>query len=316
MEFRLCWCTVPHPYWLEKQIKRATVQDMSNDDNSALNRRDVRRRFDRAAAEFDTVDFVHATTRRGLMDRLTPVVIHPRTIVDLGAATGSATRALAKNFRRARVIAVDLSWNMLEQARKKQRWLSRVTTLQADATALPIVDQSVDIVFSNQLLPWVGDPAQTFSEVSRVLVKDGLFLFATLGPDSLSEIRRAWASLDSDVHVNLFPDMHDIGDAAVRAGLRDPVLDVDRLAVTYKDTRALFRELTAMGARNSLLHRNRSLAAAKRFQAMAAALDNTRDGGPLTLELEIVYGHCWGSGARSVDGEFRVAANRISVRNT
>ena len=170
-------------------------------------------------------------------------------------------------------------------------------------------------MFANQLLPWVGDPAPTFAEVSRVLAEDGLFLFATLGPDSLSEIRRAWASVDSGAHVNLFPDMHDLGDAAVRAGLRDPVLDVDRLTVTYEDTSALFKELTAMGARNSLSQRNRSLLSAKRFQAMTAALDAARDGGPLRLELEIVYGHCWGSGAGSVGGEFRVAANRIGLRN-
>jgi len=289
---------------------------MSSDDNSALNRRDVRRRFDRAAAEFDTVDFVHATTREGLLNRLAPMVIEPRTILDLGSATGTATRALARNFRSARVVAVDLSRNMLERTRKKQRWLSRVVTLQADATALPIADQSVDIVFANQLLPWVGDPARTFSEVSRVLAKDGLFLFATLGPDSLSEIRRAWASVDSAVHVNLFPDMHDIGDAAVRAGLRDPVLDVDRLTVTYEDSRSLFNELTAMGARNSLLQRNRSLSSASRFKAMTAALESTSDSGPLRLELEIVYGHCWGSGARAVDGEFKIAASQIGQRRS
>jgi len=288
---------------------------MIDDDNAALNRRDVRRRFDRAAAQFDSVDFVHSTTRNGLLDRLTPMVIEPRTILDLGAATGTATRVLARRFRQARVIALDLSHNMLEQTRKKQGWFSRVSTVQADAAALPFADRCFDVVFANLLLPWVGNPAQTFAEVSRVLVKDGLFLFATLGPDSLSEIRRAWASIDSGVHVNLFPDMHDVGDAAVHAGLRDPVLDVDRLAITYQDSGSLFRELTAMGARNSLLRRDRSLSAAKRVTAMTAALESLRDGGPLALELELVFGHCWGSGSRSTDGDVRIAAKGIGRRN-
>jgi malonyl-CoA O-methyltransferase len=288
---------------------------MIDDDNAALNRRDVRRRFDGAAAQFDSVDFVHATTREGLLNRLAPMVIEPRTILDLGAATGTATRVLARRFRRARVVALDLSHNMLEQTRKKQGWLSRTSTVQADAAALPFADQSFDIVFANLLLPWVGNPARTFAEVSRVLVEDGLFLFATLGPDSLSEIRRAWASVDSGIHVNLFPDMHDIGDAAVHAGLRDPILDVDRLTITYRDASSLFRELTTMGARNSLLRRDRSLLAAKRVTAMTAALDSLRDGGPLTLELEFVFGHCWGSGPRSADGEVRIAATGIGRRN-
>jgi len=288
---------------------------MTDDDYAALNRRDVRRRFDRAAAQFDGVDFVHARTRNGLLDRLTPMVIEPRTILDLGAGTGTATRALSRRFRRAQVVALDLSHNMLKQTRRKQGWFSRTSTVQADAAALPFADRSFDVVFANLLLPWVGDPAQTFAEVSRVLVKDGVFLFATLGPDSLSEVRRAWASVDSGVHVNLFPDMHDIGDAAVHAGLRDPVLDVDRLVVTYTNAGSLFRELTAMGARNSLSRRDRSLSAAKRVSAMIAALDSLRDGGTLALELEFVFGHCWGSGPRSIDGEFRVAASGIGRRS-
>ena len=288
---------------------------MSNDDNSILNRNDVRRRFDSAAARFDSVDFVHTATRDGLMRRLAPMLIEPRTVLDLGAATGTATRLLARRFRRANVLAVDLSHNMLEQAGKKQGWFSRTSAVQADAAALPFADQCIDFVFANLLLPWVGNPSRAFSEISRVLVKDGLFTFATLGPDSLSEIRHACQCVDTHAHVNMFPDMHDIGDAAVQAGLRDPVLDVDRLAVTYRNADALFQDLTAMGARNSLLRRNRSLSAPKRFKAMTAALDGLRDNGLLTLELELVFGHCWGSGPRSADGEFRVPAGRIRQRN-
>ena len=119
----------------------------------------------------------------------------------------------------------------------------------------------------------------------------GLFLLATLGAESLRQIRSACASIYSGVHVNHLPDMHDVGYAAVHAGLRDPVLDVYRLAITYQDASSLFRELTAMGARNSLLRRDRSLSAAKRFTAMTSALDRLGDGGPLTLEPEFVFGH-------------------------
>jgi len=71
-----------------------------------------------------------------------------------------------------------------------------------------------------------------------------------------------------------------------------------------------------MGARNSLLHRNRSLSASRSFKAMTVALDSLRDDGLLSLDLEIVFGHCWGSGSRSVDGEFRVAASGIGRRNS
>jgi malonyl-CoA O-methyltransferase len=284
------------------------------DDNSMLNIKDVQRRFDRAASRFDTVDFVHSVTREGLLARLAPMLVEAKTVIDLGSATGSGSRLLARRFRRALVVATDLSRNMLEQAHRNQRWFSRISTVQAAADALPFADQSIDVVFANLLFPWINDPTHVFTEVSRVLRKDGLFIFATLGPDSLSEIRHAWRSVDAGEHVHRFLDMHAIGDAAVRSGLRDPVLDVDRLAVTYKNADTVFHDLTAMGGRNSLQHRDRSLGGAARFRSMRDALDGLRQDGILTLDLELVYGHCWGSGSLSVDGEYRLSAEQIGHR--
>ena len=225
---------------------------------SALCTSAVRRRFDRAASGFDDFDFVHAVTRDGLLARLEPMVIDAATVLDLACATGATYKALTKRFRGAHIIALDLSANMLRRARRRQSWFSKYSLLQANATAIPLADDSVDVVFSNQLLPWIADTSALFSEVGRVLRENGLFLFAGLGPDSLSELRRAWQSADGRPHVNLFPDMHDLGDAAVRAGLRDPVLDVDRLSVNYNDPDALFRDLTGSGARNCLTDRKSS----------------------------------------------------------
>lgn len=285
-----------------------------DDENPRLNRKDVRQRFDRAAAGFDSADFVHSTTRNGLLARLAPMVVDATRVVDLGAATGAAAPLLAKRFRGAHVVAVDISSDMLRLAKKRRSWFARVSAVQADAHSLPFSDHSVDVVFSNLLLPWIDDPARVFAEIARVLRDNGLFLFSTLGPDSLDELREAWRGSDPDAHVRRFPDMHDIGDAAVRAGLCDPVLDVDRLLVTYRTTRALFADLSAVGARNSLQGRSRSLGGARRFREMASALDGSRSDGLLSLDLELVYGHCWGPGARSPAGEYRIDATQIQHR--
>ncbi len=282
--------------------------------NSPLNSKDVQRRFDRAASRFDKVDFVSSTTRDGLFARLEPMLVEAKTVVDLGSATSSSGRLLSRRFRGAHIISADMSGRMLEKAQAKRSWFSRTSAVQADASSLPFADQSIDVVFSNLLLPWVDDPARVFADVARVLRGNGLFLFSTLGPDSLGELRTAWGDVDPDRHVRRFPDMHDIGDVAVSAALRDPVLDVDRLAVTYRSAEALFEDLTAMGARNSLRHRSRSLGGRERFRAMASALDAMRTGGLMTLDLELIYGHCWGPGARSPAGEYRVDAKRISRR--
>ena len=281
---------------------------------AGLRRRDIRRRFDRAAAGFDDADFVHSVTRNGLLERLAPMLVEADTVVDLGCGTGTACRLLSRRFRRCRVIGIDLSANMLQVLKRKQSWRARAAAVQADARALPLADNSVDVVFSNLMLPWVDDPATLFGEVARVLREDGLMLFSTLGPDSLLELRRAWQSVDAGLHVNPFLDMHDIGDAAVRAGLRDPVLDVDRLAVTYENSAALFRDLTATGARNCLRDRGKSLIGRDRFAAMTAALDAGRSAGVIQLDLELVYGHCWGSGAIARGGEYRIDAAQISRR--
>jgi malonyl-CoA O-methyltransferase len=281
-----------------------------------LNRHHIRRRFERAAATFDESDFVHTVTRDGLLARLEPLLVDARTVVDLGAATGTANRALAKRFKGANVISVDIAHRMLKKAREKKRWLSKSTFAQASADALPFPDESIDVVFSNLLLPWANEPATIFTEIARVLRKGGVFAFATLGPDSLQEISRAWGSIDDNAHVNRFLDMHHLGDGLVNAGLRDPVLDVDRLSVSYTNSARLFADLTAVGARNALNQRAHSLTGKHRYGAMVAALDDMAVDGNISLDLELVFGHCWGAGPKMDPANYRIDAGQIPVRRS
>lgn len=285
-----------------------------NSQTGALDSHALRRRFDRAAASFDEVDFVHRHTEAGLMDRLDPIVIDAESILDLGGATGSASRALSKRFRRSRVVVLDASHAMLREARSKRSWFSRVSTLQGDATALPLQAGSVGLVFSNLLIPWIDDLQALFTEVTRVLKPGGLFAFSTLGPDSLSELRDAWAAVDDRAHINPFADMHDVGDGLVRAGLGDPVLDTDFLKVTYRDTGSLFRDLTLLGARNSLSGRRSTLTGRGRFRNMEKQLQRRSRDGLLEFTLELVYGHAWGAGPPQAPAEYRIDAAGIGRR--
>lgn len=279
-----------------------------------LKLRDVQRRFDRAATSFDDVDFVHRATSNGLIDRLEPMTIEVKRILDLGGATGSASRELRSRFKRSCIIVLDASREMLSAAERKRSWFSRVSMLQANAMALPLQTGCVDLVFSNLLLPWIDDLQAVFTEVGRVLKKGGLFAFSALGPDSLSALRDAWSFVDSNPHVNLFADMHDLGDGLVRAGLRDPVLDTDFLNVSYRDTKSLFRDLTLLGARNSLAGRARALTGKRRFREMESRLRERFHDGLLELGLELVYGHAWGGGPPQPSGEYRFDAAEIGRR--
>ena len=289
------------------------------DDRFLLNSRDVRRRFDRAADTFGAADFAHGVTREGLLTRLLPLRIDAKTVLDLGAATGSATALLQKRFGGAHIVSLDLSRNMLLQRKRRRRWFTRTSSVQADAERLPFADDSIDVVFANLLLPWVNDLAAVLAEVSRVLRKGGVLAFATLGPDSLKQLIRAWSHVDGHAHVNQahvhrFPDMHDIGDALVRAGLADPVLDVDRLTVKYPDAGKLFRDLTLSGSRNSLAGRRRGLLGKQQFKRLVTALSEATPGAGIEIDLEFVYGHCWSTGPRNEPGDFRIDATAIPRR--
>ena len=242
---------------------------------------DDRHRFDKAAAGFDAADFVHATTRDGLFARMEPMNVDAQTIVDLGSATGSSAQRLCKLFRRRTVIPVDLSRAMLKRAVRRSSWFTRIPAIQADARQLPFADRSIDLVFANLLLPWIGDRERVFSEVARVLGENGLFMFSTLGPDSLRGLRHT-----------TFADMHDVGDELVRAGLLDPVLDVDRMTVTYKDRQSLDDDFRAIGAADCLPDELESF----------------------DVELELVYGHCWGRGTATSGGEVRIDPGQIGRR--
>ncbi len=280
----------------------------------ALRRRDVQRRFDRVARHFDQADFVYRHAALGLFDRLSPMQVDAARILDLGSAAGRDHGSLAKRFRAALVIGVDSSLEMLRLARRRRRWFTRSAVVQADAESLPFADGSMDLVYANLLLPWIDDLPACFAEIARVLRKNGLFIFSTLGPDSFQELRLAWGEALSATRVRRFPDMHDVGDRLVRSGLRDPVLDVDVLTLQYHDADRLFADLRQSGAGNSLQLRERALAGKARFRDFRERLANSAMQQPLKMTLELVYGHAWGGGPVPAAGEIRFDAGSIGRR--
>jgi malonyl-CoA O-methyltransferase len=280
----------------------------------ALKWSDAERRFRIAAPQFGEADFVHRHTAAGLLDRLSPVQVDATRIIDLGSATGRDRSALQRRFRKALVIGVDRSAAMLAEARRNRPWYARSRNIQAAAEQLPIASGSIDLVYANLLLPWIDDHAAAFTEISRVLRKGGLFAFSTLGPDSLNELRNAWTGEDTAIHVRSFPDMHDVGDGLVRCGLRDPVLDVDTLALEYGDATTLFHDMARVAARNSLRSRRRSLTGKAAFKRIVDRLTGGGAASPITITLELVFGHAWGGGPPGPAGEFHVDAAAIGRR--
>ncbi len=284
----------------------------------ALDKRAIRRSFDEASAAYDSAAVLQQEVRGRLLGRLDFIVVEPRVVLDLGAGTGHASRALKDRYRKAQVIALDLAPGMLHEARRQQGWWRRFDRVCADAQRLPLPDNSVDLVVSNLMLQWCDPPDAVFAEVRRVLKPRGLFTFATFGPDTLRELRMAWHQVDGRPHVHRFVDMHDLGDALMRARLAEPVLDIENFTLTYRDATALMRELKTIGARNAAQGRNAGLTGRNAFRQLEAAYEQFRKDGVLPASYEVVYGQAWGTGqepASRAGGEVRVAADSIKRRS-
>jgi len=276
----------------------------------------ARRNANRARATYDDFAVLQARVRQQLIARLDWIAFTPDVVVDLGCGTGHGALALAARWPGARVVAVDASPGMLEQAARHDP-AGRCERLCAEARALPLPDASVDLVFSSLMLQWCDDLDAAFAEVARVLRSRGLFTFTTLGPDTLVELREAWRAADAGLHVIPFTDMHDIGDGLVRAGLVEPVMDVVRYTLTYPTLRALLQDLRATGAQNALAARSRGLTGRSRLAAVERAYERHRRDGVLPASCEVIFGQAWGAVADHrprAGGEVTIPLARIQRR--
>jgi len=283
-----------------------------------IDRRRVRRSFAHAAPSYDAAAVLQARVRDELLQRLDVVRLEPAVVLDLGAGTGHASLALKRRFRSSQVVALDLAEGMLREAGRRQTLLRRFRRVCGHAAQLPLRDASVDLVFSNLMLQWCTDPDAVFRECRRVLRPGGLLTFTTFGPDTLVELRRAWADADQHTHVNRFIDMHDLGDALLRAGLVEPVMDVERYTLTYAEVRDLMLDLKAIGAHNANAGRPRGLTGKGALARMTAAYEAVRRDGRLPATHEVVFGQAWvpvgAPRAARVPGEVRVPVGKVGRR--
>lgn len=271
---------------------------MNAADEFSLETSQVGASFDRAAKDYDAAAFLQKEVSDRLLERLELTTVEPLRVLDVGCGTGRPTRRLVELYPKAEVIGVDLAPGMIAVAESHQppfyRWWGRKARyLQAEASDIPLPDASCDLVYASLLLQWCEDLDKTLLEWRRLLKPHGLLLFSTLGPDTLKELRAAWSAVDGFNHVNRFLDMHDVGDALIRAGFVEPVMDVEHVVLTYADARGLMHDLKAIGAHNVTAGRRRGLMGRGRLRAFADAYEKFRREGRLPATYEVVYGTAW-----------------------
>jgi len=262
--------------------------------------RHVRRAFSRSAGSYDAAAALQHEVEARLLESLDylddPKLARkpPQVVVDLGAGPGRASAAMRKRWPRARVVALDLALPMLREAKSRSGWWRPFNRVCADVRALPFAEGSVDVLFSSLCLQWIEDLPTVFAGFRRVLKPDGVLLVSTFGPDTLYELRDAFAHADAVPHVSPFASIGQFGDALVHAGFRNPVLDRDTYTTRYADLPALMRELRAIGATNALQTRRHTLTGRTRFRVAQETYerDYAGDAG-LPATWEVITAMAW-----------------------
>ncbi len=298
-----------------------------------INRQHIKQHFSQAAPSYDDAAILQKTIAKHMNERLDLTTIQPKTILDLGAGTGLLTQKLIIRYPSSRILAVDLSFAMLQQAQPRLKTarfpllgdtlnkaigttLAQKTianAINADAYQLPFADQSMDLIVSNLMLQWCDDLDNVFQELRRVLRPEGLLMFSTFGPDTLKELRQAWKVADEkQEHVNQFIDMHDIGDALIRNGFGQPVMDMERFTLTYDQPINVLKDLKAIGATNANTQRNPGLMGKNRFNKMLNAYEQFRQDNKVSATYEVIHGHAWAS-TEHIQGPNRNKPGHIEI---
>lgn len=267
-----------------------------------IKREQVKRAFSSASCSYDE----HAVLQREIADRLLAHLnftkIEPKRILDIGCGTGYFTRLLGDRYRKADVVALDLSEAMVCHARnaRKRRmlWHGKQLHTAGDGCALPFADGAFDLVCSNLAMQWAPSPQAMLQEMRRVLAPGGLMLFSTFGRRTLTELRQALAEINPAYAGSVlpFPDVTSLGDALMELPVELPVTDSDLFTLTYQETMSLVRELKGIGASASAIG-NRSGGLYGR--ALLRQLDKTyrsryeMEDGRVYATFEALYGQAW-----------------------
>lgn len=273
---------------------------MSSDQNYpefSIDKNWLRKSFGHAATTYNEVAVLQKEVATRLIQRLEYINISPQTILDLGSGTGFCSKLLEQKYTKSKLVSLDIAHGMLLYARGQQGFLRRLRKKQqficGDAEALPLRSDTCELIVSSLALQWCFDLDTTFQEMRRVIKPGGLLMFATLGPDTLKELRQSWKQADDYPHVSAFIDMHDIGDALMRAGFSEPVMDVEHITLTYNSVNDLMLDLKNLGSRNALRGRAAGLTGKNKLKIMKSTYENFRRDGVLPATYEVVYGHAW-----------------------
>ena len=261
---------------------------------SAIDPRQARRHFERAAHTYAEFARLEAEIATRMLERLDYVKLAPARILDAGAGLARESDSLLRRYPGASLVALDFSLKMLRAAQAHAGVLraffggSRTSAVCAQLACMPFAAECFELIWSNMALHGAGEPLEAIREFSRVLRPGGLVMFSTVGPDTLRELRAA-----APLRTHRFLDMHDIGDRLVGAGFSAPVMDMEVITLTYPTADALLHELRATGQTAALHDSGLGLGGRRLLSRIRETLPAASSGGRVSVTVEVVYGHAW-----------------------
>lgn len=267
-------------------------------------------RVQRRQAAAASAPWLHAEVARRMAERLPVIRQRPETVIDWWAHAGGSGAVLAQAYPNARRLRIDAAPAVPSSEPVRAPWWSAQRWRRDEAP--PIDELAVpagagQLLWANMMLHLVPDPEALMQRWRRALAVDGFLMFSTLGPDTWAGLRALYLDAGWGVAHAAFTDMHDLGDMLVAAGFADPVMDQERLTLTWATPEALLAELRTLGS-NADPARFAGLRTPRWRQRLLDAL-RARAGadGRIALEVELVYGHAFNPPPRpKVTGETRV----------
>lgn len=263
---------------------------------SQLDARALQRQRQRLASQSE-VPWLYQEVAARMAERLPVIKIQARTVLQWDAWLGGGTVALRAQYAQAAQWLVEEQPALLKRSEallKRGLW-SRLRGAERGQALTPaaVPPACAELVWANMSLHAQAQPEAVLQAWHRALAVDGFLMFSCLGPDSLVELRPLFAEMGWGPPAPAWLDMHDIGDMLVQAGFADPVMDQERLSLTWADAPSLLKDLRALGG-NVAVKRFPGLRGRGWHAELLRALDRLKGpDGRLKLTVELVYGHAF-----------------------
>lgn len=235
--------------------------------------------------------WLHEEVAQRMEERLAWIKLQPAAWAHWAPLRGGlqAHQLLRDRYPAAKTHLVEADESQAKRARRaleKPWWTPKRWTGPSMEWGAP-ADGAVQMLWANMSLHMSADPQSLMAQWHRALAVDGFLMFSCLGPDTLRELRALYESRGWPAPTHEFTDMHDWGDMLAGAGFAEPVMDMERITLSFDTPERLLQELRGLG-RNLSTARFPGLRGrawhAKLLQAMEP---------PLQLTFEVIYGHAF-----------------------